>query len=195
MSYAQNNLGWMYRNGNGVAKDYALAFFWYKQAALQGHSDAQNNLADLYEDGKGVAQNKTLAAFWYLKSAQQGNRHALTSTSVICINTDKALRKIIRLPLNGLRKPLNAMTPLPGITWPLCITTEKEDLSISDRLSTCIVKFSHPEPEMSVRKFVRLKIYCRDKNKGRGISFGPYSLYCCAKSDYYGSNGRLWNWS
>lgn len=26
MSYAQNNLGWMYRNGNGVAKDYALAF-------------------------------------------------------------------------------------------------------------------------------------------------------------------------
>ncbi len=51
-------------------------FFWYKQAALQGHSDAQNNLADLYEDGKGVAQNKTLAAFWYLKSAQQGNRHA-----------------------------------------------------------------------------------------------------------------------
>ena len=80
MSYAQNNLGWMYRNGNGVAKDYALAFFWgYKQAALQGHSDAQNNLSDLYEDGKGVAQNETLAAFWYLKSAQQGNRHAPVS--------------------------------------------------------------------------------------------------------------------
>lgn len=43
MSYAQNNLGWMYRNGNGVAQDYALAFFWYKQAALQGHSYAQDN--------------------------------------------------------------------------------------------------------------------------------------------------------
>lgn len=40
MSYAQNNLGWMYRNGNGVAQDYALAFFWYKQVALQGHSYA-----------------------------------------------------------------------------------------------------------------------------------------------------------
>lgn len=102
--------------------------------------------------------------YWYLKAAAQG-ASALTSTSVICINTDKALRKIIRLPLNGLRKPLNAMTPLPGITSPLCITTEKEDLSISDRLSTCIVKFSHPEPEMSVRKFVRLKIYCRDKTR------------------------------
>ncbi len=48
MSYAQNNLGWMYRNGNGVAKDYALAFFWYKQAALQGHSDAQNNLVPIF---------------------------------------------------------------------------------------------------------------------------------------------------
>lgn len=133
------------------------------------------------------------AMYWYLKAAAQG-ASALTSTSVICINTDKALRKIIRLPLNGLRKPLNAMTPLHGITGHY-VSLRKEDLSISDRLSTCIVKFSHPEPEMSVRKFVRLKIYCRDKNKGRGISFGPYSLYCCAKSDYYGSNGRLWNWS
>lgn len=28
-------------------------------------------------------------------------------------------------------------------------------------------KVQSSEPEMSVRKFVRLKIYCRDKNKGR----------------------------
>lgn len=193
-SDAQNNLADLYEDGKGVAQNETLAAFWYLKSAQQGNRHAQFQIAWDYNAGEGVDQDYKQAMYWYLKAAAQG-ASALTSTSVICINTDKALRKIIRLPLNGLRKPLNAMTPLPGITWPLCITTEKEDLSISDRLSTCIVKFSHPEPEMSVKKFVRLKIYCRDKNKGRGISFGPYSLYCCAKSDYYGSNGRLWNWS
>lgn len=119
---------------------------------------------------------------------------AFTSISVICINTDKALRKIIRSFLNGLRKSLNVMTLLFGIIWLLCIITEKEDLSIFDRFSICIVKFSYSELEMSVKKFVRLRIYCRDKNKGRGILFGLYFFYCCAKLDYYGLNGRFWNW-
>lgn len=58
MSYAQNNLGWMYRNGNGVAKDYALAFFWYKQAALQGHSDAQNNIANIMKTEKALLKTR-----------------------------------------------------------------------------------------------------------------------------------------
>lgn len=228
MSYAQNNLGWMYRNGNGVAQDYTLAFFWYKQAALQGHSYAQDNLADLYKDGEGVAQNKTLAAFWYLKSAQQGNRHAqfqiawdynagegvdedykqamywyLKAAAQESVGAyvnigymykhGQGVEKDYQAAFEWFTKAAECNDATAWYNPPLCITTEKEDLSISDRLSTCIVKFSHPEPEMSVKKFVRLKIYCRDKNKGRGISFGPYSLYCCAKSDYYGSNGRLWN--
>lgn len=113
---------------------------------------------------------------------------------VICINMDKVLRKIIRLFLNGLWKLLNVMMLLFGIIWLLCIIMEKEDLLIFDRFLICIVKFSYLELEMLVRKFVRLKIYCRDKNKGWGILFGLYFFYCCVKLDYYGLNGCFWNW-
>ncbi|STI87591.1 Sel1 domain protein repeat-containing protein [Escherichia coli] len=110
------NIGYMYKHGQGVEKDYQAAFEWFTKAAECNDATAWYNLAIMYHYGEG-------------------------------------------------------------------------DLSISDRLSTCIVKFSHPEPEMSVRKFVRLKIYCRDKNKGRGISFGPYSLYCCANQTITAQTG------
>ena len=35
-STAQSNLGWLYEQGRGVAKDYAEARKWYRMAAEQG---------------------------------------------------------------------------------------------------------------------------------------------------------------
>jgi hypothetical protein len=37
----------MYRNGEGVVKDYKTAFKWYTLAAEQGHAWAQTNLKSL----------------------------------------------------------------------------------------------------------------------------------------------------
>ena len=37
---AQNNLGFMYRNGQGVPQDYAEALQWYRKAAEQGHAES-----------------------------------------------------------------------------------------------------------------------------------------------------------
>jgi TPR repeat protein len=51
---AQNNLGGMYHNGNGVAQDYAEAVNWYHRAADQGLAEAQDNLGMMYAYGKGV---------------------------------------------------------------------------------------------------------------------------------------------
>lgn len=104
--------------------------YWYLKAAAQGSVGAYVNIGYMYKHGQGVEKDYQAAFEWFTKAAECNDATAWYNP-------------------------------------PLCITTEKEDLSISDRLSTCIVKFSHPEPEMSVRKFVRLKIYCRDKNKGR----------------------------
>ena len=39
---AQNKLGYMYINGEGVTKDYAEAFKWFRKAAEQGNERAQN---------------------------------------------------------------------------------------------------------------------------------------------------------
>lgn len=50
---AQNMLGYMYRFGEGVDPDYALARKWYRLAADQGNPSAQNNLGVMYRLGLG----------------------------------------------------------------------------------------------------------------------------------------------
>ena len=62
---AQNNLGWMYENGRGVAQDYKEAVKWYRKAAMQGYADAQYNLGVRYANGEGVEQDDKEAVMWY----------------------------------------------------------------------------------------------------------------------------------
>ena len=45
---AQNNLGFMYENGNGVLQDFAEAAKWYRLAAEQGLAWGQYNLGLMY---------------------------------------------------------------------------------------------------------------------------------------------------
>ena len=42
---AQSNLGVMYENGEGVAKDYKKAVYWLRKAADQGFAPAKEALA------------------------------------------------------------------------------------------------------------------------------------------------------
>jgi TPR repeat protein len=41
------NIGWLYRNGWGAARDYAEAMRWFRKAADQGYAPAQRQLAHL----------------------------------------------------------------------------------------------------------------------------------------------------
>ena len=41
---AQNNLGWMYDQGDGVTQDFKEAAKWYRSAAEEGLHEAQYNL-------------------------------------------------------------------------------------------------------------------------------------------------------
>lgn len=58
---AQNNLGLMYKYGDGAPQDYAKAIYWCRKAAQQGYAEAQSDLGMMYENGDGVAKNLTLA--------------------------------------------------------------------------------------------------------------------------------------
>lgn len=78
-SIAQDNLGYMYEMGDGVAQDYAEAAIWYEKAALQGNSTAQTHLGCLYLEGKGVPQDKAKAASWFQKAALQGDADSQTN--------------------------------------------------------------------------------------------------------------------
>jgi len=47
---AQNHLGYMYAQGQGVSRDYQKAVKRFRQAAEQGNAQAQHNLGVAYYD-------------------------------------------------------------------------------------------------------------------------------------------------
>jgi TPR repeat protein len=83
---AQNNLGLMYANGEGVPQDYAEAVKWYRLAAEQGNAVAQNNLGLRYYKGEGVLQDYTEAMKWLRLAAEQGDARAQSNLGVMYYN-------------------------------------------------------------------------------------------------------------
>ena len=68
---AQNNLGVMYKKGQGVPQDYASAVKWYRKAAKQGYALALNNLGTMYGNGQGVPQDYVQAHVWFNLAASR----------------------------------------------------------------------------------------------------------------------------
>jgi TPR repeat protein len=61
---AQNNLGLMHRNGEGVLKNYNEAVRWFCLSAKQGFAAAQSNLGFMYGHGYGIEEDLVLAHVW-----------------------------------------------------------------------------------------------------------------------------------
>lgn len=83
LSEAQNNLGVMYKDGQGVKKDYQEAVRWFQLAARQGNVLAQSNLGWMYQRGRGVAQDYDSARYWYTQAAQQDHAAAQNNLGVM----------------------------------------------------------------------------------------------------------------
>lgn len=75
-SGAQNNLGVIYNNGEGLPQDDAEAMRWYRKAAEQGDTRAQYNLGTMYANGEGVRQDYISAYMWFSISTARGNERA-----------------------------------------------------------------------------------------------------------------------
>ena len=73
---AQNRLGYMYLEGQGVTQDDVEAARWFRKAADQGLVGAQSKLGGMYGIGRGVLQNEAEAVKWYRKAATQGDAKA-----------------------------------------------------------------------------------------------------------------------
>ena len=71
-SGAQNNLGLMYSEGQGVPQDAKKAVYWYTLSAEQGVPVAQLNLGLLYLHGEGIEPNFELAYMWGNLAAANG---------------------------------------------------------------------------------------------------------------------------
>ena len=83
---AQNNLGAMYNNGQGVVQSYQQAMAWYQKAANHGDAAGQHNLGAMYEKGQGIAQNYQQALAWYQKAANQGVAQAQNNLGAMYAN-------------------------------------------------------------------------------------------------------------
>jgi TPR repeat protein len=77
-SRAMNDLGVLYYEGHGVAKDYQRAREWYEKGAAAGNAEAMGNLGYLYLDGLGVTKDYDQARQWLEKGAMAGNGRAMT---------------------------------------------------------------------------------------------------------------------
>ena len=70
------NIGLMYRDGEGIKRDYTEAVKWLSLAAEEGHKDAQFYLGEIYRNGKGVEQDDAEAVKWYRLAAEAGHKDA-----------------------------------------------------------------------------------------------------------------------
>ncbi len=80
---AQNNLGVMLKDGQGVERDEAKAVEWFRRAAQQGNVLAQSNLGWMFHGGRGVEQNYDSAHYWYRKAAVQGHAAAQNNLGLL----------------------------------------------------------------------------------------------------------------
>ena len=95
---AQNNLGVLYAEGNGVPQDYTEAAKWYRLAAEQGYSRAQYKLGASYDAGYGVPQDYILAHMWYNIAASFGHEQsALSRKDVSALMTKDQIAEAQRL--------------------------------------------------------------------------------------------------
>lgn len=76
---AQNTLGFLYLNGQGVSQDYEQAASWFRKAADQEYRDAQYNLSVMYKLGQGVEQDNAESLKWLEKAAFYGHAAAQNS--------------------------------------------------------------------------------------------------------------------
>lgn len=73
---AQCELGVMYRDGNGVKRNYDTAFWWFLKASERGSVEAQYQAGEMYWAGQGTMQDYGEALKHYRKAAEQGSVNA-----------------------------------------------------------------------------------------------------------------------
>lgn len=85
-SQAQNNLGVLYKDGQGVEQDYEEAARWFRLAAAEGSVLAQSNLAWLYQTGRGVKKDYAEARRLYLLAAENGHAAAQNNLGMMYLH-------------------------------------------------------------------------------------------------------------
>ena len=122
---AENALGRMYENGEGVPQDYAVAAKWYLKAAEHvpdygAAGEAQNNLGLLYYSGRGVPQDYVMAYMYFaltpeMNSLEQvANRMSQAQIAEAQRRTKQWIRDHPPHPLCTPNTPIPEIRDIPG---------------------------------------------------------------------------------
>ncbi len=79
---AQNDLGQLFADGDGVPQDGAAAAQWLRRSADQGNVVAQTNLGLLHAKGSVVPRNEIEALAWFNLAAVSGDPEALKNQAI-----------------------------------------------------------------------------------------------------------------
>jgi len=74
---AQNFMGDLYFEGQGVKQDFRQALFWFKLAAGKGSAAARYNLGVAAEQGRGLPASAAQATAYYKQAAEAGGVPAM----------------------------------------------------------------------------------------------------------------------
>jgi TPR repeat protein len=78
-----------YEHGEGVAKDYTKAAFFYCEAARRGDAEGQYGLGWMYANGRGLPHDDAIAASLFALAAAQGHGHASRMQRFVGEATDR----------------------------------------------------------------------------------------------------------
>jgi TPR repeat protein len=70
---AQRNLGYLYKNGEGVTRNTTQMLSWFTNAAMQNDARSAYELGNIYRFGVLVPKNFKAAARWYAVAAEHGS--------------------------------------------------------------------------------------------------------------------------
>ena len=110
---AQNNLGLMYYNGQGLPQDYDEAAKWYRLAAEQGNATAQSNLGSMYYSGEGVPQDYVQAYMWVSLAASRFPPSAKEDREQAARHREIVASKMTAAQLAEARKRVREWKPKP----------------------------------------------------------------------------------
>ena len=111
---AQNYLGIMNQNGQGMAIDHDQAIAWYRKAALQGQIRAQANLGFAIGTNNANENKQNEALAWLSIASQQGDVSAEKGLIEIePVMTPEKRQKINALAIE-IRKQIKPNTPSTG---------------------------------------------------------------------------------
>ncbi|MCX6941562.1 MAG: lipase maturation factor family protein [Verrucomicrobia bacterium] len=81
-AHAQNDLGQMFADADGLPQDAAAAALWLRRSANQGNVVAQTNLGLLHAKGLAVPRNEIEALAWFNLAAASGDPEALKNQAI-----------------------------------------------------------------------------------------------------------------